>query len=162
MKKGPKLEAFTVATRSFACSQVHQELNSRAAEMRSSFGLVTERANMNIDPFPVHSPRCSNVDLNYLQLFVSFSQEFVAVMYIMEAVEKCSQFAKPKKRSPPSPADRLLSNVEFLARQKELRLSSELLREVPRKWEKHGDFALLPAGSFVSELWSALGSADFC
>ncbi len=34
---------------------------------------------------------------------------------------------------------------------------SQLLKEIPQTWEKHGDLAVLPKTSFVSPLWQTLG-----
>lgn len=42
-------------------------------------------------------------------------------------------------------------------------LAKELLNEVPSKWERHGDLVIIPAHTFSSPEWAAIGKkiSDF-
>ena len=58
-----------------------------------------------------------------------------------------------------NPAAKLKSSLIPLLSSKELstEVIERLLKEIPRKWEKHGDLIIIPQSSLCDESWKVLG-----
>lgn len=70
---------------------------------------------------------------------------------------------KSTRKSPVSPADQIKQSI------KELLIASgifsledidRLLKEVPHKWERHGDLIVVPQRSLQDDLWKSIGNFD--
>ncbi|KAH6558001.1 hypothetical protein KP509_1Z082800 [Ceratopteris richardii] len=118
--------------------------------------------------------RESEDGLNVLFPLIRASASALQSMELVNALESCKKLcsicafecqvklevvrlkAATPKKCPKDPYQMLLEALSSLLQKNGLPLS--LLNEVPKKWERLDDMAILPANSFSSKCWSLFGS----